>query len=133
MVLQIIFSDLAPVVVRVPAYVLPFLLWASFRTEAGDAALMMAAISVIAVWNSAHGLGPYTSLAEEGGLGNWVLRVQGGGAVMASTVLLLSAVIAERKRATTEHSRLVGELQQALAEIKTLQGMIPICACIRSG
>jgi DNA-binding response OmpR family regulator len=36
--------------------------------------------------------------------------------------------IAERQRAEAERERLIGELQTALAEIKTLSGIIPICA-----
>ena len=36
--------------------------------------------------------------------------------------------ITERKQIETERERLIGELQQALAEIKTLHGIIPICA-----
>jgi hypothetical protein len=36
--------------------------------------------------------------------------------------------ITERKVAETERERLVAELQQSLAEVKTLKGFIPICA-----
>ena len=36
--------------------------------------------------------------------------------------------ITERKRAETERERLIGELKAALAEIKTLSGLLPICA-----
>ena len=36
--------------------------------------------------------------------------------------------VAERKRLAQEDAALVAELQQALAEIKTLRGFIPICA-----
>ena len=36
--------------------------------------------------------------------------------------------IAERKRAERERERLVGELQRALAEVKTLSGLLPICS-----
>ena len=34
----------------------------------------------------------------------------------------------ERKRVEVERERLIGELQEALAEIKTLRGIVPICA-----
>jgi hypothetical protein len=37
-------------------------------------------------------------------------------------------VVAERRRAAEERDRLVFELQDALAQIKTLQGLIPLCA-----
>ncbi len=36
--------------------------------------------------------------------------------------------ITERKRAERERERLVGELQKALGEVKTLSGLLPICA-----
>jgi PAS domain S-box-containing protein len=36
--------------------------------------------------------------------------------------------IAERKRAEKEREQLINELQEALANIKTLSGLIPICA-----
>ncbi len=45
--------------------------------------------------------------------------------------LLLSRTVRyaiERKRAVTERERLIGELQDALAKVKTLSGLVPICA-----
>jgi len=36
--------------------------------------------------------------------------------------------IAERQRVEAEHERLIGQLQEALANIKTLRGLVPICA-----
>jgi PAS domain S-box-containing protein len=36
--------------------------------------------------------------------------------------------ITRRKRAEEERERLIGELQEALAEIKTLRGILPICS-----
>jgi PAS domain S-box-containing protein len=36
--------------------------------------------------------------------------------------------ITERKKAETERERLITELQSALADIKTLSGLVPICA-----
>jgi ligand-binding sensor domain-containing protein len=36
--------------------------------------------------------------------------------------------ISERKRADAERERLIGELQNALAEVKTLSGLLPICS-----
>jgi hypothetical protein len=36
--------------------------------------------------------------------------------------------ITARKHAETERERLIGELQQALAKVKTLSGLVPICA-----
>ena len=36
--------------------------------------------------------------------------------------------ITARKLAETERERLIGELQEALAKVKTLSGLVPICA-----
>jgi PAS domain S-box-containing protein len=44
-------------------------------------------------------------------------------------VLLTSAVdITDRKRAEQERDRLIGELKEALDKVRTLRGLIPICA-----
>lgn len=44
----------------------------------------------------------------------------------------LSFDITERKRAEHERERLLSELQQALAAVKTLKGLIPICASCKN-
>lgn len=49
-------------------------------------------------------------------------------AVAAVSLLLLASVVAERKRVAQENAALVVQLQQALLEVKTLRGFIPICA-----
>ncbi len=40
--------------------------------------------------------------------------------------------ITERKEAEEERARLIGELQEALAKVKTLSGLLPICASCKS-
>jgi hypothetical protein len=40
----------------------------------------------------------------------------------------LNREIAERRAVEAERERLIAELQQAMADIKTLEGIIPICA-----
>jgi hypothetical protein len=39
--------------------------------------------------------------------------------------------ITDRKRAEADRERLIEELQQALAEVKTLKGLLPICSVCR--
>ncbi len=39
--------------------------------------------------------------------------------------------ITERKRAEEERERLILELKEALAQVKTLSGLLPICACCK--
>jgi GAF domain-containing protein len=48
-------------------------------------------------------------------------------AELSRTNLLLNSEIEERKRVETERERLITELQHALAEVKTLSGLLPIC------
>jgi PAS domain S-box-containing protein len=45
----------------------------------------------------------------------------------ATRVVGINLDITERKKLEAEREKLIGELQQALAEVKTLSGMIPIC------
>ena len=121
-----VFSEALDPLVRVPAYVLPFLLWPVFRFGPGGSSAAIFIVSLIGLWNAARGQGP---LALEGvPAANLVLRSQGAMAISAVSFLLLASVVAERKRVAHEHALLVAELQQAMAEIKTLRGLIPICA-----
>jgi PAS domain S-box-containing protein len=46
-------------------------------------------------------------------------------------VLAIVRDIRERKRAENERERLIGELQEALAKIRTLRGLIPICSACK--
>lgn len=47
------------------------------------------------------------------------------------SVICISKNITERKRAEQERERLVEELQAALHHVRTLSGMLPICACCK--
>ncbi len=46
----------------------------------------------------------------------------------AGYVVVFLRDITERKRAADERERLIGDLQKALAQVKTLSGLLPICA-----
>lgn len=39
--------------------------------------------------------------------------------------------ITERKRAEADREKLIGELREAVANVKTLSGLLPICACCK--
>lgn len=119
-----IFGGRLDPVVRVPAYTLPFLLWPVFRFGPGVASAAAFILTFIALWNAARGQLPLALLGEA----NLLLRTQGGITVVMASLLLLASVVAERRRVADERNRLVAELQQALAEIKTLRGFIPMCA-----
>jgi integral membrane sensor domain MASE1 len=121
-----VFSEALDPLVRVPAYVLPFLLWPVFRFGPGGSSAAIFIVSLIGLWNAARGQGPLALVGVP--TANLVLRSQGAMAISAVSFLLLASVVAERKRVAHEYAALVAELQQAMAEIKTLRGFIPICA-----
>jgi integral membrane sensor domain MASE1 len=121
-----IFGDRLNPLFRVPAWFLPFLFWGVFRFGPGGAAAIMFVISVIGLWNAGQGLGPFGVAGAAST--SLVLRSQGAIGIAAASFLLLATIVAERKRVAQEYALLVAELQQALTEINTLQGLIPICA-----
>ncbi|MCX7006092.1 MAG: PAS domain S-box protein [Kiritimatiellaeota bacterium] len=59
---------------------------------------------------------------------HWVAVFENGRLVATDGVL---RDITEQKRLEDEQARLIGELQAALAKIKTLRGLIPICAACK--
>lgn len=121
-----IFGEAVDPLLRVPAYVLPFLLWAAFRFGPAGAAAAIFIVSFIGLWNAAQGQGP---LALAGATAaNQVLRSQGSATIAAVSILFLASVVAERKRVAQEIAVLLAALQKAHAEVKTLQGLIPMCA-----
>src|ERR1700730_1420656 len=74
---------------------IPLLLWAAFRLGPRGAATAMAVITAIAVWGTAHGVGPFAEPDINGGL----VLLQAYIVNMAITALVLAAIVTERKRA----------------------------------
>ena len=123
---QGVFGDAFAPLMRVPAYILPVLLWPAFRLGPGGSAATVFMVSISGLLNTAAGHGPFV-LAELSPV-DWILRSQGAVLMAAVSLLPLASVVAERRAGELEKAQLVSDLQQALVEIKTLQGMIPICA-----
>jgi integral membrane sensor domain MASE1 len=119
-----IFGRWAPPVFRVPAYILPLLLWPAIRFGVGAASVTVFSVCPLFLWYAVQGNGPLTPLGPD----DVLLRAHGGILAATSSVLLLASIVSERKRIARERDALVTELQQALAEIKTLRGFIPLCA-----
>jgi diguanylate cyclase (GGDEF)-like protein/PAS domain S-box-containing protein len=86
---------------------LPLLMWTVFRSDIFFTSLFVSLISIIAIWATTHGLGPYVSNSPTRSL----LLLQSFMAVCSITTLVLSAVINERKLAQID-------LQQALASLE---------------
>jgi integral membrane sensor domain MASE1 len=120
-----VFGDVVPLPLRLPIYLLPFILWACLRFDVGVAAATVLGASVLGVHFTADGHGPF---AMQAAVRDAVLRAQGGVAMAAMFFPMLAGIVAERKRVLIERDVLVSELQRALAEVNRLQGMIPICA-----
>jgi integral membrane sensor domain MASE1 len=123
---QMVYGEGLPPILRVPAYILPFFLWGAFRLEPGGAVAITFGACMIGLWNTAGGIGPFPLIDSPSG--EWILRSQGAVGAISLSILLLSSVVAERNYVARERARLLAELQKALAEIKTLCGLIPICA-----
>jgi hypothetical protein len=125
LVVEGVFGEWLPWGMAPPMLFMPFLLWAVLRFRPTVAASALLVIVVIALWNTTQGRGPYTFLSSVPS--ERIVRAQTALSVMCLSVLLLAAVVAERQQAEQEKLKLIGELEQALTEIKTLRGLIPIC------
>jgi signal transduction histidine kinase len=99
----------------VPYVVFPALIWAALRFGPIGAATAVAVASVLTVWNTAQGSGPFVRASVTHSL----LATQLFVAVAALTSLVLAAVTAERSASEEAQRQLAGE-QAALRRIATL-------------
>jgi len=72
----------------------PIVIWTAFRFTQRETATGIFILSVIAVWGTVHGFGPFAGQSENQSL----LTVQSWTAVLAITAMALSAGMAERRR-----------------------------------
>jgi signal transduction histidine kinase len=99
----------------VPYVVFPTLIWAALRFGPTGAATTVAVASVLTVWNTAQGSGPFIRASVTHSL----LATQLFVAVAALTSLMLAAVTAERS-ASEDAQRQIAAEQAALRRIATL-------------
>jgi len=104
---------------------IPPLVWAAFRFGQREAATASVALSALALWGTLRGSGPFVRDTQNESL----LLLQAFMATVAVTTMAISAVVAERRRAETQREALIGELKDALDNIKTLRGLLRICSC----
>ena len=102
----------------------PLLVWAAFRFGQQGATASLLVVSKVAVWGTAHDHGPFVQQT----LHESLLLLQTFVGVLAVTTLALAGVLAERRRAERSRLDAIEQLERALHEIKTLRGLIPICA-----
>jgi len=100
--------------------IFPVLIWAALRFGPPGASATTVVVSSLAIWGTAHGGGPFVS----GTFHENVLALQTFMSIVAGTVLVLAAVVAERKRAEL---RLVAHdaTTHVLAEVSTPKEVIP--------
>lgn len=121
-----VYGDFLPPALSVPILILPFLLWAGMRFGPRGAAAALVLVALVGVWNTSQGRGPYMLLDTRPA--QHILRTQVTLGIISLSVLVLAVIVTERQQAEIQRITLIGELEQALAEIKTLRGLIPVCA-----
>jgi integral membrane sensor domain MASE1 len=126
LVMEAIYGDWLLPPLRAPIFVLPFLLWAGWRFGPSTAAMCVLLVALIGLWNTSQGRGPFAGLTND--VSERLLRAQTSLGMISLCVLVLAAALAERKAAEQQRLLLIAQLERALGEIKTLQGLIPICA-----
>jgi diguanylate cyclase (GGDEF)-like protein len=87
---------------------LPLLMWNVFRSGSLFTSLFVSLVSIIAIWATANGLGPYISSSSTRSL----LLLQSFMAVCSGTNLVLAAVVHERKAAELALSKTLASLEQ---------------------
>jgi PAS domain S-box-containing protein len=100
--------------------IFPVLIWAAIRFGPPGASAATAVVSTLAIWGTAHGGGPFVG----GTFHENVLALQTFMSIVAGTVLVLAAAVAERKQA---ERRLVAHdaTTRVLAEVATPNEVIP--------
>jgi signal transduction histidine kinase len=100
----------------------PFILWSALRFEAVGATSATALLSLVALWHTAHGHGPFARAApqeHQDNLSLAMLQVFLG--VINISGLLLASALGERRRAQLEVSSLNLELHQSLEALARTQ------------
>ena len=129
--------------------VFPLVIWGALRFGQRGAVAVTALAVGLAVWGTAHGHGPFTDYA----LNVRMVYLYGFSASIAVTGLLLGSAVTERGMALdelwrarrdledrvaertaalqaelAEREKLLHDLREALAKVKTLSGLLPICS-----
>lgn len=96
---------------------LPILTWASFRFEQREVACFNLLLSAVAIRGTLLGYGPFVRATPHESL----LLLQLFLAMSTLMSIAVAAVVSERRE-------LIRALEDALAHVKTLKGLLPICA-----
>jgi two-component system, NarL family, sensor histidine kinase FusK len=129
--------------------VFPLVIWGALRFGQRGAVAVTALAVGLAVWGTSHGQGPFNDYA----LNVRMVYLYGFSAAIAVTGLLLGSAVTERGMALdelwcarrdledrvadrtaalqaelTEREKILHDLREALAKVKTLSGLLPICS-----
>jgi len=96
---------------------IPIILWAAFRFDQREITVGMFILSVFAVVGTLRYYGPFIRDTQQ----EPMMLAQFFSGFMAIMALTTGAVVAER-------SKLTEDLQETLTHVKTLSGLLPICA-----
>ncbi len=107
---------------------IPCLIWAALRFGQRGVATVTFLLSGIAIRGTLLGFGPFVGKTQNESL----LLLQAFMGVTAVMTMTLATIVSERRRAELDRERLILELQEALSKVKTLKGLIPICAVCKS-
>lgn len=103
---------------------IPILLWAAIRFGQRDGATAVLLLAGMAIHGTILGFGPFVARNQNVSL----LLQQAFIGVTALMTLVVASGVAERKRLELSRERVIHELQEALDGIKTLKGLLSICA-----
>lgn len=86
-------------------FILPALMWAAFRLGPRETAGALALVSIVTIWGTLRGLGPFITMSHSPN--EALLRLQSYLAVNAMTTLIVASVVEEAKRSATglRHAR----------------------------
>jgi PAS domain S-box-containing protein len=99
--------------------VFPVLIWAAIRFGQPGVVTALSIVSLMAIWGTAQGLGPFARETLHAGL----LWLQAFMSVVTVTSLVLAAVMAERRRVDAQLAAIVASSDDAIIG-KTLEGVI---------
>ncbi|HEX9799357.1 MAG TPA: MASE1 domain-containing protein [Thermoanaerobaculia bacterium] len=113
---------------RFPYWVLPFLVWIAIRFGRRGTGLAAFLLAVVATYGTTRGWGPFAVVARES---SRALVLQSYLIIFTTAAVAMAASVRSRESTAVALESERARLQAALAEIRTLRGMIPICSRCR--
>ncbi len=122
----LIFSNLFSSVYAFTYFMFPLLLWAGLRFDLRITTLSLIVFCMVSSWFTNTGQGPFALHSQSLTPGVFTFQIFFG--ITIFTVLVVSTIIQERKRIEMEKEALIHSLENAIHQIKTLSGLLPICS-----